>query len=737
MDWWKDLIQKLNKFKPKLSADLTSDTETGEESREMGAVKTLQRRVRMQALTAVVSVAALLVLVFAMTAAWYTNVAKTSDLMFETESWGFDEEAIKVAETAISVAPGESGIIPIEVDNSTNTDGVKIGVTIDKRVLSNGDTPEKQTQMRELRKRIYFYVDTPYTYTFEEEGAAEAAEGGEAAASQSETVSRVYLGSAADRGYTYEILPGQKLQLTEEYYNDVPVKWMWTYDMLGYYFYGQVTKGENGTGTVFEDEYLRPIEYDYAYAVFGETYLVGNVVTAGDTYGQLISTDGIDKDVLLTRISAEDGYEGRINPANAVTIKNAGEDMSHIYYPVEVGADGVGVWAYLCNKDEIEAGITFDNSLREREEGVTLTAKIVFTAVNVPATVQEVDSPAALNEALNDDEIDVVTLKSGLTLTAPVEVIGGTDKVIDLNGYVVDYNGTADMFVLQDGAGLTVMNGALNNATNNTAMTAFSTSGAELVLSGVTATGFARVVDNDETKNEENDAPSTIRITNCDFDTTNVSVMIRGSGLESDSVTKVIIEGSRITSDYMAISGNGNSPNAGTEIVIVDSEIDGTWSALYQPQQRATTIVKNSKLSGYTGIAIKGGTATIIDSTIVGNGTPYNIPTNAGSGFTDTGDGVYVEAVYDWSATVIIKGEATKISSAAGYAVELFGMANKGPGKVVVQEGILEAPAGAKGSVNWNGVGTLELFGTSMSESITIQQAMTKNSTITPPIITQ
>ena len=64
MDWWKDLIQKLNKFKHKLPTDLTSDTESVEESREMGAVKTLQRRVRMQALTAVASVAALLVLVW-------------------------------------------------------------------------------------------------------------------------------------------------------------------------------------------------------------------------------------------------------------------------------------------------------------------------------------------------------------------------------------------------------------------------------------------------------------------------------------------------------------------------------------------------------------------------------------------------------------------------------------------------------------------------------------------------
>lgn len=85
MDWWKKLIQKLNKFIPQRRSAVLPEETSQEDSHEMAQVKTLQKRVRMQAITAVASIAALLVLVFAMTAAWYTNVAKTSDLMFQTE----------------------------------------------------------------------------------------------------------------------------------------------------------------------------------------------------------------------------------------------------------------------------------------------------------------------------------------------------------------------------------------------------------------------------------------------------------------------------------------------------------------------------------------------------------------------------------------------------------------------------------------------------------------------------
>ena len=716
MDWWKKLIQKLNKFIPQRRSAVLPEETSQEDSHEMAQVKTLQKRVRMQAITAVASIAALLVLVFAMTAAWYTNVAKTSDLMFQTEAWGFDEEDIILLDDAIPVAPGESGIVPIEVDNSANTDSVKVGVTISKDLAPPDSDPSK---MEELRKRIYFYVDTARTYEFEGQALAVDEEGQATIAPQQETVSRVYLGSADTESYTYEILPGQKLTMSEDYYNDVPIKWMWTYDMLGYYFRGTVTADESGNGTVAVDEYIRPIEYDYAYAVFDTTVtMVDGVAQNGEDFGQLVSTGELSRNEFLAQISAADGYHGQINVNRPKRIAPAeGETMAHIYYPVEVDENGIGVWAYLCNKNEIEAGILFDNALGSAEEGISLIARVVFTAVNIPAAEREVDSATALKEALNAEDVDVVKLRSSLYLNEPVELTGEGEKIIDLNGYSLDYSSAEDMFVVQNGAALTVMNGALN-APAEQSVTAFSTGGAELVLSGVTATGFYRIIDNDESLNAEGVAPSTIRITNCNFETPNVSLMIRGSGLTADTTTKVIVEDSRIVSGYLAISGNGNAPNAGTEIVIINSTLEGTYGALYQPQQRSKTTIKDSNLSGYTGIVIKGGTATVIDSIITGTGE-HNPAANAPSGFIDTGDGVYVEAVYGWSASVYIKGEKTNISSRYSYAVELYGEVNAGPGKIVVESGTIKMLAESKGSVNWNGIGTLELYGKSQTAPIT------------------
>lgn len=714
MDWWKKLIQKLNKFIPQRRSAVLPEETSQEDSHEMAQVKTLQKRVRMQAITAVASIAALLVLVFAMTAAWYTNVAKTSDLMFQTEAWGFDEKNIIIGNT-VPVAPGESGIVPLVVDNSANTDSVKVGVTVSKNeVPSNSDA----AQLEELRKRIYFYADTAHTYEFEGEALAVDENGQATIAPQQETVSRVYLGSADTESYTYEILPGQKLSLSEDYYNDVPIKWMWTYDMLGYYFRGTVTADESGNGTVAVDEYIRPIEYDYAYAVFDTTVtMVDGVAQNGEDFGQLVSTGELSRNEFLAQISAADGYHGQINVNRSKRIAPAeGETMAHIYYPVEVDENGIGVWAYLCNKNEIEAGILFDNALGSAEEGISLIARVVFTAVNIPAAEREVDSATALEEALNAEDVDVVKLRSSLYLNEPVELTGEGEKIIDLNGYSLDYSSAEDMFVVQNGAALTVMNGALN-APAEQSVTAFSTGGAELVLSGVTATGFYRIIDNDESLNAEGVAPSTIRITNCNFETPNVSLMIRGSGLTADTTTKVIVEDSRIVSGYLAISGNGNAPNAGTEIVIINSTLEGTYGALYQPQQRSKTTIKDSNLSGYTGIVIKGGTATVIDSIITGTGE-HNPAANAPSGFIDTGDGVYVEAVYGWSASVYIKGEKTTISSRYGYAVELYGEVNAGPGKIVVESGTIKMLAESKGSVNWNGIGTLELYGESQTAPI-------------------
>ena len=189
------------------------------------------------------------------------------------------------------------------------------------------------------------------TATGEATGAAgEATEAaGEATEAAGETAARIYLGASAPENYVYTILAGQKLTMNDIYYNDVPIKWEWVYDMVGYYFRGTI----NPSAEIAIDliEYVRPIEYDYSKAVF-ET----DIDTA-KTVHQLLQVDGVSVADFLTEISAEDGYMGTIDATKAVAVGN------QIYYPVQVDGNGYGVWAYLCTLEEVEAGIAYDTAL--------------------------------------------------------------------------------------------------------------------------------------------------------------------------------------------------------------------------------------------------------------------------------------------------------------------------------------------------------------------------------------
>ncbi len=710
MDWWKDLIQKLNKFATQRFHQLfhKNKAEASEEAQPSDAVVVLKKRVRMQAITALASVALIMVLVFAMTAAWYTNVAKTSDLTFKAETWGYDADKIQVGDITIAVAPGNEGFIPLSVDNSDSTEGVRIGVTI-------SELETDQEWQTELRKRIFFFADTGRTYEFPAEEGLQNSDGDEAAqeTTYQETVSRVYIGATEENGYSYTVLPGQKLHLEETYYNDVPIKWMWVYDMLGYYFRGSVVSAQEDpdseASAMIVEEYLRPIEFDYPSAVYDREEFLPDSETLNQEYGQLQTADGLSRTAFLEKISLSDGYRGTINAEEPVIIPNEETNQAGYYYPVDVDEKGYGVWAYLCTSAEVEDGIDFDNQIAEQEGGLSMTATINLTAVALPAVAEEVSSTEALITALANTEVGVISLTSELALAEPLALSGNVAKVIDLNNYNLAYTGQGNMFELSQGASLTVMNGVLYPRGGEN-IYAFETKGADLTLSNVILTGFNQAVDfNDSAEGVEQN--STVRLSGCTVDTSDVCIMIRGNGMADETTTKVIVENSRLTSEYIALCGQGNSENWGTEIVVIGSDVTGKWGALYQPQGSSSTIITDSVLSGYTGIAVKGGVVTVNNSTITGTGE-YGEPKEAKSGYTDTGDAVYVEAVYNWSATVILKGDQNKIISENAYAVDLFGQPGKGPGRVMLYGGSYKGGSSSTGgSVLWNGVGNFEIHG--------------------------
>ncbi|MBO5068751.1 MAG: hypothetical protein J6C37_00060 [Roseburia sp.] len=661
----------------------------------------IKKRITMQLLILVASILLVVVLIFAMTAAWFTNVAQTSDLVFKTESWGFDSEKITVAESSIAIAPGTSGIVPLTVDNSGGMESVKIGVTISKAAMDP-----------ELQKRIFFYADVAKTQETEVGAVEDAAAGtttgdattGTTVGTVAETTSRVYLGASSPENYVYTILAGQKLTMNDIYYNDVPIKWEWVYDMVGYYFRGTVNDSAETAVTV--DEYVRPIAYDYEQAVFetGTEKSVHQLVKIGET---AVSD-------FLTEISSEDGYKGNIDVAEAVTVGN------QIYYPVEIDSNGYGVWAYLCTQEEVEAGISYDTGLANSTEAVTATATIILTAYNVSAETEPVNTEAQLKAALTNDKVDVVELSADVSLESSISFTEGT-KVLNLNGYTLGYSGTEteySMISVTDGATLTVTGGEVVGTSNATALSgklnikAFDTAGGNLVLSGVKVSGVDSAVYVQDMTSQT--ADSTIQIINCDLSSAQTTIVLQGNGSATVANTKMVIQDSKVYSEYyVAIIGQGNSSAEdarwGTELVLVNSEIYGYYGGLYQPQQRSVTTISKCKISGMTGIAVKGGTVNIYDSEIAGTGSAEEILAAAvlKSGYTDTGDGVYVEVGYDWTVSVTLKGENV-ITSNAAYAVEMVGTEGKGPGKVLIYDGTF---TGAAGSANWNDYGTFEIYG--------------------------
>lgn len=707
MERIRNLIHKLNKKTVSFISDIRERKLKGRMGKDVQGilkseagtsekVKDIKRKVKIQAAVAVMAVFLTVIFIFAMTAAWYTNVAKTNELNFETQSWGFDSEKITMAETNLSIAPGYSGIVPLSVDNSEGEEAVKIGVNVSKAPMLD----------LELQKRIFFYVDTSKTYEFIDEDTTDDVSVAD------ETVSKVYIGASEAHNYLYSIMAGQTLVFDENYYSDVPLKWEWVYDMLGYYFIGTVDK--DAESKVIVDEYIRPIEYDYEQAVFDRE-------EDSETYQQLLSVNDTTKEQFLTNVSSSDGYAGTIDFSKAVTIEVDG--INYVYYPVETDAEGNGVWAYLCTLNEIEKGIEYDSQLASSTDKVTTKATIIITAFNVPTETKLVSTEDELLTALTSSDVDVIKLNNNVSVDSIIELSSDTDSVLNLNGYGLSYTGTEtdyNMIKATEGSSLTIMNGELiGNGLGSTAESrssvksmAIQSTAADITLSNVIIRGFDGAVKVSDEGNTTGD--TVLRVIGCDIETIGTSFLVKGNGENTETMTKFVVQDSTITStEYIGISGQGNTGRWGVDCVITGSTITGKYAAIYYPQQQSTMFIDTCKLIGDTGLVVKGSSVTVLDTEITASGE-YAEAKQTG-GVLSTGDGVFMEASYNWAATVQLKGN-TVVNSQNGYAVQLFGITDRGPGKMIIENGIYN---GAKGSAYWNEIGTFEIYEGTYSGSVT------------------
>ncbi len=589
-------------------------------------LRALRKNVIMRALLAIITVLLTIIVLFSLTVAWYTNVIQTGGLNFQTEQWNFDGE-ILLGETDIPMSPGSGGIVPLTIRNKGDHI-VAASVTVSKASLTGEDVtvaPDVVINPYHLmRQRLYFYVD------------AKTTRGGE-------TVDRVYLSSGSS--YTYTILSNSDLVLMQDSYNAPRIKWEWVYDVLGYYVLGSAV-ASTATGEYSDVkilDYIRPIEYEY-----DET----KTTFAG---AQLSTIDGKTTVLeFLSDLTQNDGYEGTIT---------SNEGVVNGYYPVAVNSEGYGVWLHLCTYTEIQQNMKDDTALGQMTAQPSYPINIIVSGVNSREDKTYVTDAKDLAAALQNPTAGIVTLANDVTLTETVVLENGTSAILDLNGRTLSTTGS-QMFTLQTGANLSISDGTLTGNGDDTI--AVYAEGAYATLQNVNMTNvYEGVVVRDYNAK----GTSVIRLTGCDIQASEDGILFYGHTEVMESPSKLMIEDCTIVGEnFSGIYGNGNY--RGTEITINKSTIRGYYTALYHPQKESTLTITSSELEGHTALVIKGGTVNIVDSVIQGVGQPEN-PEYLGSGWSTTGDAIYLEANYAWESAIYISGNTT-VTSANAQAVRKY-----------------------------------------------------------------
>ena len=648
------------------------------------ALKNARKNVIRQAGLAVFTIAVTVILLFAMTTAWYTNVVQTSGLKFEAEAWGFEGE-VMVTDKVIKAAPGDSGVVEMSITNKSDQIS-ELTVNVSKEFMLVGDNQ----QDRSMQQRLYFYID-------------------EQSVINGETVTKKYLSNTG--GHTYTLFGQNELLLSEEIHTDSLLKWEWVFDVVGYYVRGEY---DEETQTVKVEEYLRPVVYDpYEATYTSDKVAAEDEETTEKDPGYLQTIDGeMTVNEFLVQLTETDGYPGAydiwyedtLTDENDIPIKSVDG-----YYPVCEDEDQK-IWIYLCTKSEIEANNRWDTAfgtLEENETAQQFFARITVIGQQVVRDVETVSNPRDLNRLLQNTDGGIVRLESDMVLADETRITleKGANVILDLNGHEISYTGANPAFTL-DGATLTAMNGTIkcDPEQNNSAIYAI---GSQVTMSNVVIKDAFRGFNVEDHKTTEDvGANSNIRLVGCDITTQEVSIKINGDGYLSGGKTYLVVQDSKIKSTgYAGILGNGNATDPGqwgTDIQVINSEVSGYYTAIYHPQQQSNLAVSNSKLSGMTGVVIKAGNVLIVDSEITGTGNGDIVEPSedklTGNGFLDTGDGIYVETDYKKPISIEIRGDKTKVTSAKANAVRVFPEVSYV--KISVTGGLFNGVKSANGDVN-------------------------------------
>lgn len=602
------------------------DCEEQQQNSRERVVSEAKKRIYKQAGLALTAILVTVALLFAMSTAWYSNVLEAGSLTFQAEKWELNADHVSSNGNVVA-QPGARGILPVSYKNTSDSI-VNAYVNVSKEQM---DVP--------LQKRIYFYTETPYTV-----GSGENAE----------TVARRYLTNGTAAPYT--VLSMGQLTMSDDFCTvDTPIYWEWVYDLLGYY----VRLEPTNDGSVIEKEYLRPIVYDYDKATFDEN-------------GNLATVDGeLSAELFMENICKADGYLN-ILTADKKTYTDATNNTTTTYYVVDnTDENTLGYYTAirLLTKQEIAEANLWDTEQGKNGASFINKLKITITGETANVDMINVGNTEELTKALKSENGGYIRLSGNLELTENITVSAKEPVILDLNGATLTGGATGgDLFTVGKGRELTVINGTIKNSAGNT--TLFGVNNGKLTVSNVTATAEGEsqwgiyIQDNNGTTAQDGD--SIVYITHSTISTGQPTVMVIGNNTTTAQKTRCVIENSTLTSGYVTVCGNGQTVSGGTAIEIKNSIITGKYAAVYHPQDNSTLHAENSTFTGNTGIAVKGGSMTLHNCAVTGDGTKGD-PTFQSSGFSDTGAGIYLEAGYDRDSILItVTGEKTMVKT-TGY----------------------------------------------------------------------
>lgn len=426
-----------------------------------------QKKIYMKSFSVVAILMLTVVLLFTITAAWYSNIVEVEELVFEVDSWGVDATIQLTDKEIHHAAPGDSKTIAYKVDNNAD------------RLVNIQFNAYKQFLPGFMQQRIYFYLDKQTEVN-------------------GEMVDRIYLHD--DNAYYYPLMGGQVVDTTGQVISDHPLKWEWVYDLLGYY--AIVKTDEEGISK--ETAYIRPVQYRFESAQYDSATGIltsiknadGTVVTQEEFILNLLATDGIQTGTQTESEFKPTEFEKAADLLTTLKFKDiTGATEEKNYYRIyEDKVNGYGIYMYLCDYNEIAVNNKIDAEIADSKSAYRLTedhmtivqlscgqameyfidvsdaSQLTNLLKNEPVTVKDENgndvTMGAYTHLLKSknlwDERDYVIIRLTEDMTLNPMLLTDCNMTIDLNGHTITAGALAPVFTMDPGCKLRMYNGTIN-----------------------------------------------------------------------------------------------------------------------------------------------------------------------------------------------------------------------------------------------------------------------------------